>query len=158
MLGTHEVFHVGRVVEDLGVAMRAIGESLAITWAPVQVRTIAILTGSGEHRDEPIRFTYSADGPPHVELIEPGPGSLWHASADAGLHHIGVFADDVTAPPGPGMVLEFGGRLDGRLGGFAYYAAADGMRVELVEASRRASFAAWFAGGELAPARPPARR
>jgi len=154
MLGAHDVFHVGRVVEDLDVAMRTIGENLSITWAPVQLRAIAILTGCGEERDETIRFTYSADGPPHVELIEIGPDSLWRPSSDAGLHHIGAFADDVTTPPGPGMDLEFGGRVDGRLGGFAYYTAPNGMRVELVDASRRAGFAAWFAGGGLAPTRP----
>ena len=49
MLGGHDVFHLGRVVEDLDAAMSTIGANLAISWAPVQERTIAVLTAGGRH-------------------------------------------------------------------------------------------------------------
>jgi hypothetical protein len=154
MLGRHDVFHIGRVVEDLDAAMDTIGANLAIGWAPVQVRTIAVLTAAGEARDEPLRFTYSTDGPPHIELIESAPGSLWQPTPDGGLHHIGLFAEQVAVAPGPGMELEFGGREERQVAGFAYYSSPGGIRVELVDARRRASFAAWFAGADLMPAQP----
>jgi hypothetical protein len=154
MLGGHDVFHLGRVVEDLDAAMSTIGANLAISWAPVQERTIAVLTAGGEARDEPLRFTYSVDGPPHIELIEAGAGSLWQPTPDGGLHHVGIFAEHVAVAPGPGMELEFGGREGRGVAGFAYYSSPGGIRVELVDARRRASFAAWFAGADLVPARP----
>jgi catechol 2,3-dioxygenase-like lactoylglutathione lyase family enzyme len=146
MLGKLDVFHVGLSVPDLEVAMREIGRNLEISWAPAQERVQKVRTGSGETRDEHILFTYSSDGPPHVELIQPEPGSLWGLTPAGGLHHIGAFADDVTVAPGEGLELEFGGGHGSEPVGFAYYTSPLGIRVELVESSRRKQFAAWFAG------------
>src|ERR1700761_5235856 len=131
MLGKLDVFHVGLVVADIELAMKTIGQNLGIGWAPVQERTQVVRTGAGEVRHEPIRFTYSSDGPPHVELIESADDSVWETSAPGGLHHIGAFADDITSAPGSGLTLEFGGG-DGEIpAGFAYYTAPGGIRVEL---------------------------
>jgi hypothetical protein len=157
MLGKLDVFHVGLVVADIEQAMKTIGENLGIAWAPVQQRTQPVRTGEGEVRDEPIVFTYSSDGPPHVELIQSTPGSVWQVTPAGCLHHMGAFADDVTVPPGPGMSLEFGGGRGEEPAGFAYYTAPGGMRVELVDGSRREQFAAWFAGGDLPVRLQPAR-
>jgi len=150
MLGKLDVFHVGLVTADLELSMKTIGENLGIAWAPVQQRTQRVRTGAGEARDEPIIFTYSSDGPPHVELIQSTPGSVWEVTPAGCLHHVGAFADDVTVPPGPGMTLEFGGGHGEKPVGFAYYLSAAGFRVELVDGSRRDQFKAWFAGGDLA--------
>ena len=47
------------------------------------------------------------------------------------------------------MNLEFGGG-DGPVPvGFAYYTAPGGIRVELVDATRKADFDLWWSGGEL---------
>lgn len=149
MLGELEIFHVGVVVENLEASMKAIGDSLGIRWAPQQERTQVIRTAAGEVRHEPIRFTYSADGPPHVELIQSADDSAWETSAPGALHHVGAFAPDITKPPGSALTLEFGGG-DGEIpAGFAYYTAPGGIRVELVEAHRRPQFDAWFSGAEL---------
>ena len=152
MLGELDVFHVGLVVEDIEASMATIGGNLAIRWAPVQTRTQVITTGAGEVRHEPIIFTYSCDGPPHVELIQSQPGSAWEVTPPGVLHHIGAFAQDVTKPPGSGLELEFGGGDGPQPVGFAYYRAPGGIRVELVDALRREVFAAWFAGGALTAA------
>src|SRR5580658_8027814 len=100
MLGKLDVFHVGLVVDDISVAMETIGTTLGIAWAPVQERTQPVRTGDGELREEHITFTYSSDGPPHVELIQSTPGSVWEVTPAGCLHHIGAFAEDVTVPPG----------------------------------------------------------
>jgi len=146
MLGKLDVFHVGLSVPDLEHAMESIGSSLAISWAPVQERVQPVRTGAGENREEHIRFTYSSDGPPHIELIQPEPGSLWAITPAHGLHHIGAFAADVAVPPGDGLSLEFGGGHAERPVGFAYYTSLGGIRVELVDESRREQFREWFAG------------
>jgi Glyoxalase/Bleomycin resistance protein/Dioxygenase superfamily len=152
VLGKLDVFHVGLVVSDIEDAMRRIGENLAVAWAPVQQRTQPVRTGAGVVREEPIVFTYSSDGPPHVELIQSTPGSVWTLTPAGCLHHIGAFVDDVTVPP-LGMTLEFGGGRGEKPAGFAYYTAPAGIRVELVDGSRREQFEAWFGGGDLAMAR-----
>ncbi len=155
MLGNLDVFHVGLVTADLELTMETIGENLGIAWAPVQQRTQRVRTGAGEPRDEPIIFTYSSDGPPHVELIQSAAGSVWEVTPPGCLHHVGAFADDVTVPPGPGMSLEFGGGHGEKPVGFAYWISPVGIRVELVDGSRREQFKAWFAGGDLRMARSP---
>jgi lactoylglutathione lyase len=148
MLGTLDVFHVGLSVPDLELAMSSIGANLGISWAPSQERMQKVRTASGETREEHILFTYSSDGPPHVELIQPEPGSVWGITPANGLHHIGAFASDVTVPPGDGLQLEFGGGHRERPVGFAYYISAYGIRIELVDESRRQQFADWFAGAD----------
>jgi Glyoxalase/Bleomycin resistance protein/Dioxygenase superfamily len=152
MLGKLDVFHVGLVVADIELAMKTIGENLGIGWASVQQRTQPVRTGAGEVREEPIVFTYSSDGPPHVELIQSTPGSVWEVTPEGCLHHIGAFVEDVTVTP-TGMSLEFGGGRRETPAGFAYYVSDAGFRVELVDGSRRGQFDAWFSGGDLAMAR-----
>ncbi len=154
MLGKLDVFHVGLVTPDIELAMNTIGTNLGIAWSRVQQRTQEVRTGSGEVRDEPIVFTYSSDGPPQVELIQSLTGSVWEVTPRGCVHHIGAFADDVTVPPGPGMSMEFGGGHGELPVGFAYYISAHGMRVELVDASRRGQFEEWFGGGDLRTVRP----
>lgn len=156
MLGSLDVFHVGLSVPDLEVAMAEIGRNLGISWAPTQERVQKVRTGSGETRDEHILFTYSSDGPPHVELIQPEEGSVWGITPAGALHHIGAFADDVATPPGEGLTLEFGGGHGESPVGFAYYTSPQGIRIELVDGSRRQQFADWFAGaGKLDMAQGP---
>ena len=102
MLGKLDVFHVGVVVDDLDAAMTAMGANLGIRWAPVQERTQTVRRGDGEVRREAIRFTYSVDGPPHLELIDSASDALWATTPPGCLHHVGAFADDVRLPPGAG--------------------------------------------------------
>lgn len=154
MLGKLDVFHVGLVVPDMDLAMKTIGENLGIGWAPVQQSTQPVRTGAGEVREESIVFTYSSEGPPHVELIQSTAGSVWEVTPAGCLHHIGAFVDDVTVAP-PGMSLEFGGGRRERAAAFAYYTAPGGLRVELVDGSRREQFEAWFAGADLGMAARP---
>jgi hypothetical protein len=149
VLGNLDVFHVGVVVADLDTAMTTIGENLGIRWAPVQERTQTVRRGDGELRQETIRFTYSIEGPPHLELIDSASDAVWATTPPGGLHHIGAFADDVTLPPGGGMTLEFGGGDGPKPVGFAYYTSPGGVRVELVDTTRRADFEHWWGGGDL---------
>jgi hypothetical protein len=146
VLGKLDVFHVGLSVPDLELAMSSIGSNLGISWAPPQDRVQKLRTRSGEMRDEHIVFTYSSDGPPHIELIAPEPGSVWGITPANGLHHIGAFASDITVAPGDGLQLEFGGGHGERPAGFAYYTSAHGIRIELVDSSLRPQFEEWFAG------------
>ena len=152
-LGTLDVYHVGSVVEDLDAAMRSLGATLGLTWAPVQVRAQAVRNAAGEVVSERIRFTYSVEGTPHLELIESTERSVWRPGPVGALHHVGAFADDVAAASrrlaASGAALEFGGGRGAEPAGFAYHLIPGGLRVELVEARRRDEFVRWMAGGSL---------
>jgi Glyoxalase/Bleomycin resistance protein/Dioxygenase superfamily len=152
-LGKLDVFHVGVVVEELDAAMRDLGAALGLTWAPVQQREQVVRTGAGELRSDEIRFTYSAEGVPHLELIESATRRVWAPGPPGQLHHVGVFADDVAASSrsfaASGAPLEFGGGDGDEPAGFAYHLVDGGLRVELVEAGRREEFTRWMAGGTL---------
>jgi catechol 2,3-dioxygenase-like lactoylglutathione lyase family enzyme len=152
-LGNLDVFHVGIVVDDLDAAMGTLGGTLGLTWAPVQQREQVVRTGDGDVRSDEIRFTYSAEGVPHLELIESATRRVWQPGPPGQLHHVGAFATDVAAASrrlaADGAPLEFGGGDGDEPAGFAYHLAPGGLRVELVEAARREQFARWMAGGRL---------
>ena len=127
------LFHIGCVVPDLRAAMDSLGPSLQTTWAtPFQMNT-GFETPDGEADDQVGRFTFSAQGPPFIELIEviSEPGSIFAQPASGGVHHFGVYAehwrDEVSRLTEGGMELE-------RVGaGVAFVRAPDtGLRIEIV--------------------------
>ena len=102
----------------------------------------------------PIRFTYSCNVPPHVELIEGQPGTIW--APQNGLHHLGVWTDDLE---GDAIQLDESGfsqqaagvSRSGRIpSAFTYHLSPHGMRLELVDVASRPAFDRWLAGGKLA--------
>ena len=96
-------FHVGIRVIDLEAAMEELGTDLGVTWCPGPGAGPAALDArGGAITTRPLRFTYSAEGPLHLELLQGQPGTIWDAGAGAGLHHTGVWTDDIkgdTTPP-----------------------------------------------------------
>jgi hypothetical protein len=112
------------------------------------------LPGVGESRI-PLRFTYSAQGPQHIELLEGAPGSIWDGREAPGLHHVGVWSDDVG---GQTRALEARGWTvlmaqaspERNYGAFTYVQPPSGLIVELVWSAIEPMFARWFAGGPLA--------
>jgi hypothetical protein len=152
-LGNLEVHHVGAVVEHLETAMEIASRDLGVTWAPVQEGAPVVRTGAGEVVAEQLRFTYSVEGTPHLELIESRDARLWRPGPPGGLHHLGAFVEDLAAESARviarGMGLEFGGGADERLEGFAYFLAPAGIRIELLDGRRRPDFERWLGGGEF---------
>ena len=72
--------------------MRDLSSTMGLTWASEQRRAFPI-TLRGETVERDIQFVYSVTGPPYVELIganEPP----W--SAQDGLHHMGIWSEDVV--------------------------------------------------------------
>lgn len=134
--------------------MDEIGAAVGVTWCQVQVRDQAVwLPGVGD-TTVPLRFTYSAQGPLHIELLEGAPGSIWDGRETPGLHHVGVWSDDVAgdtqAMVDQGWAVVMGQRgPEQGYGGFVYVQPPSGLIVELVTSAIQPMFDRWFAGGPL---------
>ena len=148
-------YHIGVRVPNLEVAMAEMGADLGLTWCSVQERQQDVWTPTTGAVKVPLRFTYSAEGPQHLELLEGAPGTIWDGRKQPGIHHTGVWVDDVAAETNAllakGWTLAAAGRSpeDG-FGAFTYVVPPSGLIVELVWSAISPMFDRWFAGGALA--------
>jgi Glyoxalase/Bleomycin resistance protein/Dioxygenase superfamily len=142
------------LVLDLERAMRDLGRWLGLSWTPVQESPLSLATPHGRE-DVKLRYAYSTNGVPHLELIEARASGYYAAPEGPHLHHVGRWVDDLGAASASlareGLPLEAAGiGADGASPAlFAFHRGAHGVRVELVDAAMRASFEGWLRGGSL---------
>ena len=111
-------------------------------------------TPGGGLQTIPLKFTYSTQGPNHLELLEGAPGTIWDGREAPGAHHTGVWVDDVAsstaAMVAKGWTLVAAQRApaDG-YGAFTYVRPPSGLIVELVSSAIAPMFQRWFEGGSL---------
>ena len=136
---------------------------LGIGWAESEARLSiafdeeAYSLGFGEMREydtDVLRFTYSSQGPQHIELLQGGRGSIWDGAEHPGVHHIGVWSDDVAGDTRALVEQGWIVRLaqadpEQGYGAFTYVQPPSGLLVELVSSAVRPRFERWFAGGSL---------
>ena len=147
-------YHQGVRVPDLDAAMAELGPALGITWCEPQQREQPVwLPGEGP-ATLPLRFTYSAEGPQRVELLEGPPGSIWDGREQPGLHHVGLWSDDVGGETQ--RLIDAGWTLriaqmspEEGYGAFTYVQPPSGILVELVWSALEPMFQRWFDGGPL---------
>jgi hypothetical protein len=154
MFEYQDMFHVGVRVRDLEVAMRELGEGLGLTWAEVAHREQRVwLPGEGVTAIQ-LDFTYSCEGPHHLELLRGEAGSIWDAGDWPGLHHVGVWVGDVAATTehlvATGWTLVTAQRPpeDG-YGLFTYVRAPSGFMLEPVSSRLKPALERWWSGGSL---------
>jgi hypothetical protein len=146
------LFHVGVRVPDLEAAMAELGAGLGVTWAEVVERDQDVWTPDKGQHTVPLRFTYSCEGPQHVELLQGAPGSIWDGRDQPGVHHHGAWVDDMTVEVerlvAEGWQLEAAQRSpeDG-YGVMTYVRSPAGFLLEPVSAAVRPRFDRWWAGG-----------
>jgi hypothetical protein len=148
-------YHQGVRVPDLDEAMKELGDALGVTWCAPQERQQAVWLPSVGATTIPLRFTYSAEGPQHVELLEGAAGSPWDGRQSPGLHHVGMWSDDVRGDTeallAAGWTLGLAQQApEAGYGAFTYVQPPVGPLVELVWSGLRPMFDRWFAGGPLA--------
>lgn len=113
-------YHVTMVVEDVETAMAEMARLFGVQWAKLQ--------GGG-------LFTYSLQGPPYLELLKRREGTIFDT---AGLHHIGLWVDDMNAEAtrleAEGCVPELVVRdEEGNIKPGCFFRTAAGLRLELVQ-------------------------
>jgi hypothetical protein len=149
-ISSETYFHVGYVVPDLPEAMQQLTATAGFRWAPPRLLPTT-LRSNGDTLSAEISLTYSVQGPPHLELIEELPGTIWSAQ-HRGFHHLGYwssrFAEDTERLVADGFVFEAGAVDErGELARFVYLREpATGVRIELRDEARRASMERWLAG------------
>jgi catechol 2,3-dioxygenase-like lactoylglutathione lyase family enzyme len=152
VINYQDLFHVGIRVPDLDVAMVELGDNLGLTWSETRENPAQSLwTPSTGLREIHLRYTYSAEGPQHVELLEGAAGSFWDGNDRGGAHHVGVWVDDVDAESdrlvAAGWTLV--GAQNDPAGGagyglFTYLQPPSGLIVELVSTGAQAFFEQWW--------------
>jgi hypothetical protein len=140
-----KVFHTGILVPNLEAAMAAMGGALGVTWAkPWFYEPMSYWTPAGKQSSPLLRVTYSREGPQHVELIQGMPGSPWDSARCHGVHHVGVWVDDLKTEAASlakqGWTVEMAAvPPDEGYGRFAYMKPATGdMLLELVSTEIKA--------------------
>lgn len=147
-----ELYHTGIRVPDLDAAMAEIGPAMGVTWAePVSNPGQSVWTPGDGLQSVPLRFTYSCEGPQHLELLEGAVGSIWDGREFPGVHHQGVWVDDVAAEAArlsaAGWTCAAAGAApDDGFGSFAYMQPPSGLIIELVNAAIKPLFDRWWAG------------
>ena len=154
MFDYQDLFHVGVRVPDLEKAMEDIGEGLRVTWAQVQEREQGVWLPDRGPTTIPLRFVYSAEGPQHVELLQGAPGSIWDGNDFPGVHHMGIWVDDVGKETqrlvDAGWTLEFAQLPpEEGFGVYSYARSPSGFLLEPVWSGLRPMFERWWAGGPL---------
>ncbi len=153
-----EVFHLGIIVADLAAAQAELSDSLGVRWTtPAHIPVKAWAPDRGRHGYD-LTISFTVEGPVHIELLHGSPGSYYDPAlrGGPGLHHIGVWVDDVTQVNkdlvGQGYTVELAGDSpENGYGAFTYVRSHGGVLFE-PESGRRGSkerFERWYAGGSL---------
>lgn len=152
-----ELFHVGLRVADVKHTMTELTASTGLTWAPPQRVAMRPWLPETGYQDFEIILTESVEGPVHTELTQGPPGSIWDAAAHgAGLHHFGVWVDDVGETVrtlmDQGWVVEMAGASpEEGFGVYAYVRSPSGVVYEPVSTISRGPHERWWAGDDLIP-------
>jgi catechol 2,3-dioxygenase-like lactoylglutathione lyase family enzyme len=155
MIDYQRLYHTGIRVPDLDAAMAEMGEALGVTWASVMdVPEQQVWTPQDGPGTVPLRFVYSCEGPQHIELLQGAPGSIWDGTDQPGVHHVGLWVDDVAAETQRGVDMGWSvaaahAAPDDGYGVFTYVQPRSGPIVELVWSAVQPRFEQWWAGGSL---------
>lgn len=150
-----QLFHTGIRVPDLDAAMAELSATMNVTWAtPVNNPGQAVWTPDAGAQTIPLRFTYSCEGPQHIELLEAPAATIWSGHENPGVHHQGVWVDDVAnaverAVSAGWSCVAAGLPPTEGYGGFAYVQPPSGMIVEFVTNAIKPRFENWWNGGSL---------
>ncbi|WP_395155040.1 VOC family protein [Ilumatobacter sp.] len=152
MIDYQDTFHLGIRVPDLATAMDELGSSMGLTWSECREnREQALWTPGAGLQMIHLKYTYSAAGPQHIELLQGPPGTFWDGNDRVGAHHVGVWVDDVVAKTdalvAQGWALLGAHRDPGDGAGygvFTYLQPPSGLIVELVDRVALPAFEQWW--------------
>jgi len=145
-------FHTAIVTDDFEAVQAAIADALGHRWCEEVRYDVPIRYPSGEEASFPLAFAYTMTEP-HLELIRSVPGTLWSPVAGSGIHHLGVWSDNVESDSArlvaSGSPVEvFGVGPDGAPY-WAYHRGAQGPRIEIVSRQVEPAFRQYWETGRM---------
>ncbi|MCU1429959.1 MAG: hypothetical protein JWL83_3959 [Actinomycetia bacterium] len=141
-------YHIGLVTTSLEAAQASLFALFDVEWTPVQLAEELEFFGSEGHVRCTARTVHSTGPVPlRFEVVEGGPGTVWHTDRELELHHLAYWSPDVAADVGAlthdGWSLELTALDDhGRPSVFAYMRKPDLPRIEVVSLERHARYSA----------------
>jgi catechol 2,3-dioxygenase-like lactoylglutathione lyase family enzyme len=153
LLDIGETFHVGIRVRDIHAAMADLSAGHGVTWCDLQHRQQQVWTEATGLVETELWFTYSQQGPIHLELLQGQPGTIWDTSVP-GLHHTGVWVDSVAETTKDLMAkgwtfIAAQAGPDQGYGTYSYLQSPSGLVVEPVWAAAKPRFEKWWATGSM---------
>jgi hypothetical protein len=153
LLPTEGFYHWGIVAVDFEATCDELAAVCGLTWAKPMRRQFAVRQLDGVAEVD-FRLTYSIEGPPHYEVLEASPGSVWDPSVAGGVHHLGFWSEDMAADAARLIAAGYpcGATADtpgGQPVGFSYHRLRSGLWVELVDIARKPAYDQWIAGGDF---------
>jgi hypothetical protein len=129
--------HIGVVTSHLGRAMDALGGAFALSWSE-PTETTQLLRHAGATVEWRLTTCHSTAGAMRIELLHGPPGSTWHTTDLALLHHYAYTTDDLVADCArlveEGWEMELTAAHDrGLPHGFAYLVQPRRPRIELIQ-------------------------
>ena len=143
MLPETGLYHTCFTVPDLEAAKVDLGKAFALTWTDSLDAKIEVKGADGHQESVALRFCYSLQGPPYIELIQGPAGHRFFGTQGTGhIHHVGLFVDDLHAAiedyEGQGLALRFSLVDDeGERTGLSYHENPFGANIELVSQGTR---------------------
>lgn len=151
---TEPFYHAAILVKNIDEAVERFSAELGLTFAPILTTPLRLhyadaATPAGESEQVEVRWTFSRQGPPYIELNEGQEAGFFSLRAGERLHHIGrwVAPDNIDSAKrrlGEAVIVE---RLvDGPAYSvwFADPTHLHGIWLELVDDSSRRDFETWI--------------
>lgn len=155
MLDYTRVFHTGVLTADLEATCDFYAKTFGISFAePYEFEALEMWTPERGLHHVRNRFTYSVEGPIHLELQGGEAGSFYDPALSRG-DHVGLWVSDIPATV-TGLidqgwkVIAAGAAPQDGWGMFTYLMPQQGgMAIEVVSEALQPVFARWFAGEGL---------
>jgi hypothetical protein len=141
--GLGQPHHVGIIVPDLSSAMKdmaGVGEWVELPLRKPNVPTAGLPRLIRSTAEVALRGAFSRIGPPHFELLERVPGTIWDGPEEAQLHHVAYWVPAERLEELSRHLESLGMRLEAtRLDATGtkirgvYHRWRTGMRIELLD-------------------------
>ncbi len=144
MIEYEGLFHIGVIVADMNRGMADIARRFGVEFPDPREANVRVRY-RGVESQVAVKFAYSMQGPPYIELIEGVPGTVWEASTGSRIHHLGVFCnnieDEIAKLESEGYTYEAASLgADGSMQGAQYINNDSLVRLELIRGETRDGF------------------
>jgi hypothetical protein len=146
-MSTAPYYHTCLLVADIEDAVQRFSTGLGLAFAPILTTPDVRLHGAYQGEYE-LRWTFSREGPPYIELIEGQGDELFSLRQGERLHHLGRWApsDQIAAVKSRvGEVLTVSSPGSEGNVWFADPTLFHGIWIELIDEGTRGDFEAWLA-------------